>query len=143
MLVTLEGGASLYIPLTRALHGKSVPRNCWTLSLTPADHLITRDSERSFVLSPMGGFTLLAGAPESMLRSTRDAFRVGDTIDVGGMRVKVLATLHGRPKAIRATFDVPLEHPSLLFVRPTSSGIRPFEIPELGRSVVIPFPGTR
>ena len=143
MLVTLEGGASLYIPLTRALHGKSVPRNCWTLSLTPADHLITRDSERSFVLSPMGGFTLLAGAPESMLRSTRDAFRVGDTIDVGGMRVKVLATLHGRPKSIRATFDVPLEHPSLLFVRPTSSGIRPFEIPELGRSVVIPFPGTR
>jgi hypothetical protein len=77
-----------------------------------------------------------------MLRSTEDAFHVGQTIDVGGMRVKILATLHGRPKAIRATFDVPLEDPSLLFVRPTGSGIRPFEIPELGRSMVIPFPGT-
>ncbi|HMI91951.1 MAG TPA: hypothetical protein VK509_11335, partial [Polyangiales bacterium] len=88
ILVTLEGGASLYIPLTRALHGMSVPRTCWTLSLTPSDHVLTRDSDRSFVLSPMSGYTLLTGAPESMLRSFDEAFRPGDTVDVGGMQIK-------------------------------------------------------
>jgi hypothetical protein len=141
ILVTLDGGASLYIPLTRALHGMSVPKTCWTLSLTPSDHVLTRDSERSFVLSPTSGYTLLAGAPESMLRSLDEPFRAGDTVDVGGMKIKVLALLRGAPKAIRVTFDHPLEHPDLLFVLPTKSGIRPFPMPAVGESVIIPFPG--
>jgi hypothetical protein len=139
VLLTLEGGASLYVPLTRALNGMSTPRTCWTLSLTPADHVLTRDSERSFVFSPVGGFTLLAGAPEAMLRSFDDAFKPGDTVDVGGMRVKVLALLRGAPKSIRVTFAQSLEDPSLLFVTPTKNGIVPFAMPAIGQSVIVPI----
>jgi hypothetical protein len=137
----LEGGASLYIPLTRARYRRSVPETCWTLSLTAADHLFTRDTSRSFILSPMSGYALLAGDPENMLRPTNARFRVGQSVDVGGMRVKVLALLRGAPKAIRVSFDVPLEDPSLLLVQPTSKGLHQFHIPSVGQSVIIPTPG--
>lgn len=137
----LEGGASLYIPLTRARYHRTLPETCWTLSLTAADHLFTRDTLRSFILSPMSGYALLAGDPENMLHPTDHPFRVGQSVDVGGMRVKVLALLRGMPKVIRVSFDVPLEDPSLLLVQPTTKGLRKFRIPGVGESVIIPTPG--
>jgi hypothetical protein len=137
----LEGGASLYIPLTRARYQRTLPETCWTLSLTAADHLFTRDTLRSFILSPMSGYALLAGDPENMLHPTDHPFRVGQSVDVGGMRVKVLALLRGMPKVIRVSFDVPLEDPSLLLVQPTTKGLRKFRIPGVGESVIIPTPG--
>jgi hypothetical protein len=137
----LEGGGSLYIPLTRARYHRTLPETCWTLSLTAADHLFTRDTLRSFILSPMSGFTLLAGDPENMLHPTDHPFRVGQSVDVGGMRVKVLALLRGMPKMIRVSFDVSLDDPSLLLVQPTPKGLRKFRIPSVGESVIIPTPG--
>lgn len=138
VLAALDGGSSQYIPLTRALHGRTVPLTCWTLSLTPSEHVITRDSERSFILAPLEGYTLPGSG--DILRSEALPLHVGDSVDVGGMRVRVLALVNGQPKAIRVTFDVPLEDPSLLFVLPTGNGIRPFPLPAVGDTKIIPIP---
>jgi hypothetical protein len=138
VLAALDGGSSQYIPLTRAMHGRTVPRTCWTLSLTPSEHVITRDSERSFILAPLEGYTLPGSG--DILRSEALPFHIGDSVDVGGMRVRVLAMIQGQPKAIRVTFDVPLEDPSLLFVLPTADGIRPFALPAVGDTKIIPIP---
>jgi len=143
VIAAVEGGTSVYIPLTRARHGRTVPKSCWTLSLTGAPHLLVRDSINSFMLSPLTGFAMLSNALEHMLRPPDQPLHAGDKVDVGGMKVTVMTIskrLHGLPKSIRVEFDVPLEDPSLVFVLPTQEGIKPYHLPAVGESAIVPAP---
>jgi hypothetical protein len=140
VLAALEGGTSMYIPLTRKRHGLAAPKASWTLSLAQAPHLLSRDSARSFTLLVLHGYTMLATAPEQLLRAPAYALRAGDRVDLGGLQVTVLRLLRGMPVEIRVELDVPLEHPSLHFVTPTHAGIRRFPMPEVGATAIVPAP---
>ncbi len=140
MISAIEGGTSMYIPLTRRLHGKTQPARCWTLSLTPAPHLLMRDTESSFLLTTTNGFTMFATAPEQLLRDPREPLAIGTRVDLDGMVVTIKSMLRGRPNRIRVEFDVPLEHRSLRFVIPQAHGIEGFTMPKVGQTVTVPAP---
>jgi hypothetical protein len=140
VLAASDYTTSMYIPLVRQLFGKNAPRNTWPLSLTPAPHVVLRESRNAFRLAPMNGYAMLTTAPEELLVDPLDPLRVGDEIDLGGLKVTVLATDGPRVQSIRVTSDVPLEDSSLLFVSPTMTGIRRFNMPPVGRTAVVPAP---
>lgn len=140
VLAAREYGTSMYIPMTRARFGKPAPPLCWTLSLTPAPHVILRESATAFRLAPMNGFAMLTTAPEELLSDPNDPFVPGSVVDLGGMTITVLETDGPRVQAIRVEADVPLEDPSLWFVVPTMAGIRRFPMPRIGEIAHVPEP---
>ena len=140
VLAALEGGTSMYIPMTRRRFGLSTPLACWTLSITPAPYLLSRDADNAFTIRFTNVFTMLASAPEQLLRSASEPLRVGDQVDVGGMRVTVRQLYRGRPRSIHVEFDTSLDDPSLVFVVPVREGIRPFALPRVGETVTVPVP---
>lgn len=140
VLAALEGGTSMYIPMTRRRFGRSIPLSCWTLSIVAAPYLLSRDADNAFTIKFTDVFTMLASAPEELLRSPSEPFRVGDVVDVGGMRVTVRQLYKGRPRSIHVEFDRSLDDPSLVFVVPVREGIKPFALPRVGESVTVPVP---
>ncbi|KAF0167898.1 MAG: hypothetical protein FD160_4013, partial [Caulobacteraceae bacterium] len=140
VLAALEGGTSMYIPMTRRRFGRSTPLACWTLSIVAAPYVLSRDADNAFTIKFTDVFTMLASAPEELLRSPAEPFRVGDVVDVGGMRVTVRQLYKGRPRSIHVEFDTSLDDPSLLFVVPVREGIKPFALPRVGESVTVPVP---
>jgi hypothetical protein len=140
VLAALEGGTSMYIPMTRRRFGRTLPRACWTLSIVAAPYVLTRVADNAFTIKFTDVFTMLASAPEQLLRGPSDPFRVGDTVDVGGMRVTVRQLMRGRPRALHVEFDTSLDDPSLLFVVPGQDAIKPFSLPRVGESVTVPVP---
>lgn len=140
VLAALEGGTSMYIPMTRRRFGLSTPLACWTLSIVAAPYTLSRDADNAFSIRFTDVFTMLASAPEELLRSPSEPLRVGDVVDVGGMRVTVQQLYRGRPRAIHVEFDTSLDDPSLVFVVPVRDGIKPFALPRVGQSVTVPVP---
>jgi len=140
VLAALEGGTSMYIPMTRRRFGLAVPRACWTLSIVPAPYVLTRVADSALTIRFTDVFTMLASAPEELLRSPADRFRIGDVVDLGGMRVTVRQLYRERPRAIHVEFDAPLEDPSLVFVHPVAEGMKRFPLPRIGESVTVPMP---
>ena len=81
-----------------------------------------------------GGF--LRTPTEAILRGSDPPFEVGQTIRRGPMTVHVdEVTPDGRPASVTATFDVPLEAPSLRWLVARDGGLHPFEIPQIGETV--------
>ena len=140
VLTAREYGTSLYVPFTRAIHGLAAPASCWTISITPAPHTLARDSATSFLLAPDDGYRLLSTAPEQLMSDPREPFQRGDVVDLGGLRVTIIGVEGTLVSVIRVEADVPLEDPSLYFVVPTHSGIVRFQLPEIGRAVLLPEP---
>jgi len=82
---------------------------------------LTRDSDRSLrVLREDGWFRTTF---ETVFWDPDRDFAVGDMRRAGGMVAQVVAvTPDGRPREVRFTFDVPLEDPSLRFMRVGGDG---------------------
>ena len=85
---------------------------------------------RPIVVTPKGA--------QEFLIAPRD-LRPGQTIKLTGVTVQVGAlSLDGRPLEARVTFDVPLEDPSLKWLRwSTENMYVPFTPPAIGETVVI------
>jgi hypothetical protein len=139
LLTALEGGTSMYLPLTRQRYGRTAPRSCLFLSYLIAPYDLVRDAPNAFTVRFHGTDALLGSAAEQLLRSPKHPFAKGDTIDVDRWRITVLDVLNGKPQYLRVEFDRKLEDPSLLFMALTPDGYRPFFMPPIGDKVVI-FP---
>lgn len=129
---------TLYIPYVRRLYGLPAPRSCHLVSSTWAPQRLTRTSEHSFELR-----RLRRG------ENAGDAYgRVFNNLPVepgligraGPMRVEVLDSREGRPTRTRHVFDVPLDHPSLLFIVQTGVGLVRLPLPTVGGFVDVPAP---
>jgi hypothetical protein len=74
-----------------------------------------------------------------MQRSADHPLRTGAKVDLSGMHVTVASeTADHRPKEVLVRFDVPLEDPELTFVCWTRDGYAPFNVPAVGKSVILP-----
>jgi hypothetical protein len=140
LLTALEGGTSMYLPLTRLLYGHAAPHSCLYLSYVTAPYLLSRDAPNAFTMRFNGTYAMLGTAGEHLLRSPKRPFRVHDTVVAGFMRVTILELFEGRPRRIRFEFDRPLEDPSLLFMVPARDGYHRFELPAVGDARVVPPP---
>jgi hypothetical protein len=131
----------MYVPRVRQRFGAPRPKACWTISLTPARHMLIRDSATAFRLAPIGGRAMLSTAGEALLSDPHDALRPGDRVDLGAIAITVLSVRGPLISAIRVESDVPLDDPSLVVMTASNEGIRPFSLPPIGKTAIVPMPG--
>jgi len=74
-----------------------------------------------------------------MLRDPRRPPRLGETIELGAARLRVVAAMpDGRPREIEVRFLRPLASETLLWMQWREHGYVPFRPPAAGESVVVP-----
>ncbi len=135
--------ASVYIPLLRALEGKTTPTRIYNLgapTLFPVPVRLTRTDERTLVVEP--------GAPYQWILGRDDAhpFFAGDKTVLEFLSVEVLeVTDKGVPTVVEFRFNAPLEDESMIwldyegahFFPPQPATFIPFRLPAVGESVVL------
>jgi hypothetical protein len=120
-----------YLILRRELDSLSVPRHMRVLAPAILSVTIRRVDERTLAIAPGGGY--LRFPLDAVFRSERRGFAVGDQVKLTGMTVTVNSlTADGRPDEAMFRFDVPLESPSLLWLRYRAGGFEPFTPPAVG-----------
>jgi hypothetical protein len=129
-----------YLPFVRAAYGHPSPRAFRLLSGSPARHDVRRVDERTLELVVLDSVRLTTIAAGSLTRGRHDRLRAGQRFELPGLRVDVLATNAGQPVHTRYSFDVPLEHPSLLWLHSTSAGLRRLQLPSVGTALQLPTP---
>jgi hypothetical protein len=139
LLDTKDVGVILYTPVTWALRGESLPRAWWPLSLTQESPVLTRTGPASLELELLQG-RFLASEQEQSLRAPEHALSVGARVELEGMRVTVLAADAGGPTRLGFEFDVPLEDPSLVFLRFRPDGLHRFTPPPVGTRLALSEP---
>ncbi len=133
-----DPAAFLYMPLQRAVAQRTSPRAWLTLTQLQRDLRLTRVSERAFELEVVDG-RLLDSVYEQVVRTMAKPFAVGDTVQLDGADVTVLAVDEGHPTRIRFTLDVPLEDPGVRVVWWHDGTFRRFPLPAVGVTVALPF----
>lgn len=138
IMTAVEGGMSMYLPMTRARYGHSAPRACWPLSFVNAPYTITRTSPGSFDMRFLGGGAVLRTAGEQLLRSERLPFRVGQQLKAGALTITILELASGLPSALNvAVVGRTLEDPTLLLLFPSQLGYQRVRMPTLGEGEAI------
>ena len=114
-----------------------VPRRVALLSSMNTASTITRIDAQTLRIVPTGGF--LATTMDTMFRSRNDPFTVGDRIVRTDFIVTVEAvTEDGRPASVRLQFGQPLDAGPYRFVAVLDGRVRPWPLPPVGASTVLP-----
>jgi hypothetical protein len=127
----------MYVPLFWALRGQPLPRSWWPLTLVQEPPLLTRTGPASFELEPAPGGHFLASELEQALRGPAHRLDTGAVVQLEGMRVTVLAADAEGPTRLGFEFEVPLEDPSLVFLRFEDKALRRFTPPPVGTRVAL------
>jgi hypothetical protein len=107
--------------------------------LSISDNEIRVEREDAQTLSLQWSDGLFARPLDRFFRGLRHPFTVGDTFDLTGFRARVIRlTGDGRPSSVEYRFSVPLEDPTLRWVVWEGKGYRPFELPAVGETRVVP-----
>lgn len=127
-----------YVKLLRELRGDPGPRAVSWLGHLESDLEVTRAGPRALTIVPRRGF--LATRGQQLCRSPRSfPFAAGDVVEVGELRVEIEeVTADGRPARVTFHFPVALEDPSLRWMVWREGQLRPFDPPEVGRTVRVP-----
>ncbi len=122
-----------YPAILRAHAGEPLPRSLLILGHIRSTLDYTRRDETSVAVRAEGGF--LATPTEALLRGRQPPFEVGQRFRRGPMVVTVEAvTPDGRPDRVLATFDRPLEDPSLVWLVWADGELRAFDLPAPGET---------
>jgi hypothetical protein len=116
--------------LMRAARNEPISARTIALTYTVAPVQVSRVDARTIVVIPKGA--------QEFLIAPRD-LRLGQTIRLTGVTIQIGALSRaGRPLEARITFDVPLEDPSLKWLRwSAENAYVPFTPPAIGETVVI------
>ena len=97
------------------MHALLLRKDAWTLELVvPPGRSVTGNDEGN------------------LFRGASRPLRVGDELDVPGMRVRVLEVGADGPRRVRYTFDRALEDPSLTWIAEGAEGFRDAVLPKPG-----------
>jgi hypothetical protein len=153
-----SGFVSVYGPLIQAMKGRQVPNRTLTLGSSIYPIAVTRSGTHELRIRPEGGFLAPPGSPQPGCEENQPAFdpryfqqtvdllyrdatpmRVGEQITYGESTVEVTdITNDGRPAEVSFSFEVVLEHPSLVWLQWQDGVYAPFELPQVGESTVLP-----
>ncbi len=126
-----------YFSMLQTLAGQPIPRHTRMLASSATPLEITRIDERSLSIRPEGGF--IQDMFSRLVRGPSSPLRVGDTVEVTGMRVEVIGTdSERRPDRALFRFDVPLEDESLRWLQYRDGLYVPFIPPAVGETVTLP-----
>jgi len=138
----------------RQVEGGALPGSL--LNLCPATYPATlhRTDARSLIVRPGGGFfpppnVAKSAAPrpafaveyvlrtlDILTRSPSRPMQLGETVQLSGVTIEITALCaDGRPAEATFRFDVPLEDPSLRWLRRTDGEFVPFTPPAVGQTV--------
>jgi len=151
--------SSSYILILRALEGLPLPTHCRTLAPAGQPVVIERLDECTLAVRPDLGFLPRPGTPtgrskhpafdiaytnqrlNELFRDRDNAFKLGERVMLTGLEIEITKlSADGGPAEATFRFDVPLEHPSLCWVRFELGQGRPeryvpFTPPPVGQSV--------
>lgn len=153
----------IYVPSARRVQGQHVPARIRVLAPGYADVEVARVDAHTVRVRPSGGFLAPPGVRAGEGPTTRAAFdlvhvyqvldsffrseavpmRLGEPVVLAGMRAEVTGlTPDGRVSEARLRFAVPLDDPSLTWLRWDwgSRGYAPFAPPGIGETARIPGP---
>jgi hypothetical protein len=126
-----------YLQIARESRGQARPRHLRWLATGLTAVQLTRLDTHSLRVEPEGGF--LQFTVDQMLRDAAHAFRAGERVRLSGVSFVIeRLNAQGRPAAVRAEFERPLEDPTLLWYRWSGLGLVPYAPPRLGESVTLP-----
>ena len=149
---------SVYGPPIQALQGRRIPHRTLNLGSGIYPMTVTRSEPDTLTVRPEGGYLAPPGSPQPGREASQPAFdlryfqqsveylyrdatpmQVGDQIAYGGTTVEVLdITDDGRPLEVSFRFDVSLEHPTLVWLQWNDGVYKPFQVPQVGESTVLP-----
>ncbi len=137
VLVLLNPPDHLYVATAiraiKSMRDAPVPRRIRTLAGTESPMRVTRTDRNALEMELEAG--LFTSAFGNYFRSTREPLEVGARIEVEGLSVHVLEVLEdGNPNRLRFVFDVPLEHPSLRWLRWSDGKYEAWTPPQVGES---------
>ena len=127
----------VYVPAVRAVRGAPCPKRIRMLASVSTEVTVTRDGPTTLRIRPSHGF--LEHEAERILRSSERPLVTGSVVHVAGMTATVTElTPDGRPAEALFRFDVPLEDPSLVWLRWARDGYEAWTPPAVGETVILP-----
>jgi hypothetical protein len=122
------------------LLGRPLPATWHVLQIGERRLLVRRVDARTLEVSTVG--TVMHDQPQEVLfRPPPEALHVGDEVDAGVFRAKVVGEgKSGGVMAVRFTFDRPLEDPALVFLVGGPEGLGPFALPAVGKATAVAAP---
>ena len=124
-----------YTPIMREARHELRPARVYWLATATTDVTVERVDARTLRVTPTGGF--LRYEVDRMMRAR--PFAVGDTIPLIGLAIEIEAiTEDGRPRSALAHFTVPLEDPSLVWLRWLGHTYVPWQPPAIGARETLP-----
>lgn len=127
------------VPIVERLRGKPAPRRVRALTASPVALTVARIDARTLRITVHGD--LFAGALGHLFRAAGNPLRAGENVRLPGLAVEVVAAgAGGAPGELVCRFDVPLEDPSLRWVRWGDGRYVPFVPPPPGAAVELPAP---
>lgn len=128
-----------YLPIRRANDGNTIPRHTRVISPSQAAVAIHRPDARTLVIRPEDGYLHLLY--DRLYRSRDCPMSLGERIKLTGLTVEVMAlTDDDRPAEASFHFHVPLEDPSLLWLKWEGGSFVQFTPPGVGETVILPAP---
>lgn len=131
--------ATMYVPYTLRLLGRTPPAVLWPLMGDPHDHRLSRADDRTLIVESIGG-EMMVTVFEQLLRPPERAFQVGETVRLDGATVRVERLgPGGAPDRVSLTLDTSLDAPDVHIL--TLEDMRLVPIPRLavGASVELPW----
>ena len=127
-----------YIPIMRASRGQPRPAHLYWLATSSTAVTFERVDARTLRVLPTGG--LLRYELDRMMRSPHDRpFAAGDRLALPGMTLTIEGvTADGRPSSVLAQFAVPLDDPSLIWLRWEGHSYVPYHLPAIGARETLP-----
>ncbi len=125
------------VQLTRRVEHRPLPRRFRALSFGEQTVTVTRTDARTLELTYHGG--ILQTPFMELYRDRRLPMRVGERIELEGLRIEVLQlTADGRAERARFSFDQALDSPSFCFYAWRNEQFVKFTPPAVGASSVLP-----
>ena len=124
------------IPSVRQVEGRPAPRRLRALFTGTTRSRIERTDSRTLVVALEEG--LFPTLMSRYYRSRDHALPVGDRIEIDGLTIEILGLdTEGNPDRLQFRFALPLEDPSLRWVRFVDGAYTPWEVPAIGTHAVL------
>lgn len=135
VVVSTDFSVAIYAPSAMTHAGKALPLTWNVLSMAPHAHRLTRVDAATIELKVLDG-RMLDSVFEQNMRAERFEMTEGFKTQLRDLTVTVMRVDKGRPVAIRATFERPLE--DFTFVTWNGHELERIDLPQVGASVELP-----
>lgn len=134
LLNASEFTTTFFFAYTWWWHDRPLPRSYTPISTAPYAHDLERIGDNALVLRTLGG-SFFESPSEVHFRTADRQLRAGDAVQLEGVRIEIARAIAGRPRALKLTFDRPVDDPSYAFLVSSEHGLARLEMPAVGQTL--------